>query len=294
MKLDREASAARLIAIHLLIAVLLSQLCLYGYRKWNGNLTHRAPVYLHDDGLFLMALWAPVIHPDDFPIPALRGAIFSGLKYDLQDRTLRNVQCFAPDGIVRRLVAAADNPKRYDASALAKRTALNAAMRDPAGLSKLFAVTWLDFFNTRYLTSSEELDEGLNHPVDQAFRDELLTHFNVQYDGSHLHTLTQRWHHAAIAWYQFLVLAPIVLFLLAILASREYIFEWIYMGFGVCLFTGQTIVLSAGPCARHLTADAWLVILMLGAMTSNLPEGRFRFRQHLTWVTARPTSSPKC
>jgi hypothetical protein len=276
MKLDRETSAARLIAIHLLIAVLLSQLLLYGYRRWNGNLTHRAPVYLHDDGLFLMALWAPVIHPDDFPIPALRGAIFGGLKYDMRDRTLRNVQCFAPDGIVRRLVVATDDSKRYDASALAKRTALHAAMRDPAGLIQLFAVTWLDFFNTRYLTSNEESDEGLNHPVDQPFRDALLTHFNERYDGSHLHTLTQRWHHAAIVWYQFLIVAPIVLFLLAILASREYLFEWIYMGFGVCIFTGQVIVLSAGPCARHLTADAWLVILMLGATTSNLRGLRFR------------------
>ncbi len=276
IKLDRERSALRLIGTHLLVVVLLSQLCLYGYRRWNGALTHRAPLYLHDNGLFLMAFWTPIIQRDDFPVPALRGAIFDGLKFDLRDRTLRNAECFAPDGVVRRLVAAAD--KRYDASVLAKKTALNAAMRDPAGLIKLSAVTWLDFFNTRYLTSNEESDEGLNHPIDQAFTDEVLTHFNQRYDGSHLHTLTQRWHHAATAWYQFLAVAPIVLLLLAILANREYLFEWIYMGLGVWLFTAQAIVLSAGPCARHLTADAWLVILMLGAMTSNFGKRRLRPR----------------
>jgi hypothetical protein len=154
-------------------------------------------------------------------------------------------------------------------------------MRDPAGLVKLSVVTWLDYFDTRYLTMNEESDEGLNNPPDQAFKDELLTHFNERYEESRLRTLTQRWHHAATPWYQFLVLAPIVLLVLAILASREFSAEWIYMGFGVCVFTSQAAVLSAGPCARHLTADAWLVLLMLGALTSNLGIARLRRRVRL-------------
>lgn len=101
----------------------------------------------------------------------------------------------------------------------------------------------------------------MNHPVDQGFRDELLTHFNERYEDSHLHTLTQRWQHAAIAWYQFLVLAPIVLFPLAIFASREYLFEWIYMEFGVLLIYGAGHRLECGtvrttPHGRRLASDS--------------------------------------
>ena len=271
IRLGRNVSAWKVIGVHLLIAVLLSQLCLYRYRKWNGKLTHRAPVYIHDDGLFLMSFWAPIIKPDDFPIPALRGAIFDHLKFDLRDPKARNIQRFAPEGVVPRLVAAVDRSNQhYDASALAKRTAINAAKRDPVGLLKLSATTWLEFFDTEYLKSSAELDEGLHHSVPQEFRDEVLTQFHERYDGSHLDTLTQRWHLAATAWYQFLVLAPAILSLLMIFAGREYLAEWIYLGLAVWLFTAQTVVLAALTVVRYLTPDAWLVLLILGAITPGI------------------------
>jgi hypothetical protein len=273
---------AKKVAVHLLIAVVLNQACLYGYRRANGDLSEHPPAYTYNDGIFLLCFWAPIVQPGDFPLPELRNAIFKNLHYDLRDPTVRNIQCYAPDGLVGRIREEATRRLGYSdallANKLAKKTALRAVKRDPIGLLKLSAHTYAQFFDTSYLRYTVELDEGFHNPGDPEFRRELLTNFHVQYDGEHhLDTLTLRWHMAAIPWYQFLIVVPFLFTLLTFFAAREYTPQWIYFGVAIWGFTVQSTALTVQPTVRYLTASAWLTFLILGAVAVGVAQNRPAF-----------------
>jgi hypothetical protein len=273
-----NSAMAKKVAVHLLIAVVLSQLCLYGYRRGNGALSKHPPAYSYNDGVFLLCFWAPIVQPGDFPIPEWRSAVFKDLHYDLHNPTFRNIQCYAPDGLLGRMSDTTTRKLGYSDSRfvnkLAKKTALRAVKRDPIGLLKLSAHTYAEFFDTPYLQSTAEIDEGFHNPGPPEFRRELLTNFREQYDGEHLDTLTLRWHMAAIHWYQFLMLVPFLFTLLAFFAVREYTPQWIYFGVAIWGFTAQSIVVTVQPTVRYLTAAAWLSFLILGAVAVGVARNR--------------------
>lgn len=278
-----NSGLTRKVAVHLLIAVVLSQLCLYGYRRANGALSKHPPAYSYNDGVFLLCFWAPIVQPGDFPIPEWRGAIFSHLHYDLHNPAFRNIQCFAPDGLIHRIIDATTLKRGYPdgllANKLAKETALRAVKRDPVGLLKLSARTYVEFFDTPYLRSTAEVDEGLHNPGTPEFHKELLTRFREKFDGNHLDTPILRWHMAAIHWYQFLMLVPFLFTLLAFFAAREYTPQWIYFGVASWGFTAQSAVVTVQPTVRYLTAAAWLTFLILGAVAVGVARNRRRLQE---------------
>lgn len=275
---SNSSGAAKKVVVHLLIAVVLSQLCLYGYRRANGALSKHPPAYSYNDGVFLLCFWAPIVQWEDFPIREWQGAVFKDLHYELRNPAFRNIQCFAPDGLIRRIIDATARKLGYPdgllANKLAKKTALRAAKRDPVGLLKLSWHTYAQFFDTPYLQSTAEVDEGLHNPGTPEFHKELLTNFHEKFDGNHLDTLTLRWHMAAIHWYQFLMVVPFLFTLLAFFAAREYTPQWIYFGVATWGFTAQSAVVTVQPTVRYLTAPAWLTFLILGAVAVGVARNR--------------------
>jgi hypothetical protein len=277
-KFSSDSGLAKKVAVHLLIAFVLSQVCLYGYRRANGALSKRPPAYTYNEGVFLLCFWAPLVHPGDFPIPEWRSAVFSNLHYDLRNPAFRNIQCFAPDGLLGRISDATTLRLGHSdgvfVNKLAKKTALRAVKHNPIGLLKLSAHTYAEFFDTSYLQSTAEIDEGLHNPGTPELHQELLTNFREHYDGQHLDSLTLRWHFAAIHWYQFLMLVPFLFTLMAFFAVREYTTQWIYFGVAIWGFTAQSTVVTVQPTVRYLTAAAWLSFLILGAVTVGVVRNR--------------------
>jgi hypothetical protein len=264
---------ARWFAIHLVISVVLSQGLLYGYRLKNSELTGFPPAYLYADGPLLLGDWAPIVQPIDVPDPALRKKIFDALTVPLKPRAARDAHHFAPGGL-RSTVEAAT--RKWDGSVdvvrsnnLAKEIAIRAAERDPLGLIELSAQTFADYFNTSYFLSSIELDEGAHHQVSKQFSDEIWKRFHARYQQLNPGSLTQRWHHAAVPWYLFLLFVPLIFTCLAIVAQRLYAPQYIFLGIMAWAVVLQAAALSAGPIERYLVPLAWLVFPMMGAVATS-------------------------
>jgi len=270
MAKDAVLSRTGTVVLHLFVAVLLSQALLYGYRRWNGHLLGRPAAYLYTDGFMLAADWAPVIRPIDFPFAELRQPIFDGVKIDLHDPKARNAQLFAEGGLIPVLRSFVKD--QFLANKLAKKMALRAAKRDPIAVLKLGATTYGSFFDTKYLAYTVGVEEGFGNGEarEQRWIQELATNFNEQFDGIHIYSLTQKWHAAALPWYKFLMIAPVVVVLLAPFTEKAYWPQWVVMCLFNCMFVGVAVFATQEPTVRYLVADAWLTILSLGALASSV------------------------
>jgi hypothetical protein len=270
---DRSEKASvtvwRPIFVHLLVAVLVSQGLLYGYRQLNGSLSHAPPAYAYTDGLFLLSFWCPIVEPRDFPVPALRDAVFNHLAFPLRDPGARNAQAFADGGLIPKLEDATrvgtSPPDVLLANKLAKRTALRAAKRDPIGLLRLGGLTLAQYFDTKYLREMTETDEGHRHGVPASFSQALWTDFHQRFQEKDLDSLTEHWHIAALPWYQFLLVSPLLFTVLAAFTERKYLPHWILLGTAAWIFIAQAAILAHHPTVRYLTALAWLMLIMLPA-----------------------------
>jgi hypothetical protein len=270
---SRPGLNARWFAIHLAISVILSQGLLYGYRVKNSELTGFSPAYLYTDGPFLLGDWAPIVEPSDVGDPALRKKIFDPLTVPLKPRAARDAHHFAPGGLRSTIEAAT---KKWDGSVdvvrandVAKQIAIHAAERDPLGLIKLSVETFADYFNVSYFLSSIELYEGAHHQVPKQFSDEIWKYFHARYQQLNPGSLTQRWHHAAVPWYLFLLFVPLIFTCLALMAQRLYAPQWIFLGIMAWAVVFQAAALSAGPTERYLMPLAWLAFPMMGAVAAS-------------------------
>ncbi|HWF46659.1 MAG TPA: hypothetical protein VG168_06620 [Bryobacteraceae bacterium] len=266
-------------AAHLGIAVMVCQAALYGYRHWNGHLTHRAPAYNYSDGLFLASFWAPVIESRDFPIADLRDPIFNHLVFDLKNPKFRNNQCFSPGGLDENIIKETTSKFGGDGltypNKLAKKTALRAAKRNPLGLLHLFYVTAQEYFDPTYFRSTVQLEEGSVQVAGAEFDRELRDDFHQGY-APQRSTMIQRWHLSAEPWYQFLLLAPLVFLITAVASGRPYAREKIFFGVAVYGLTLGAIALTQEPSVRYMVPDAWLAPLIFGAPLAAMLSRRSR------------------
>lgn len=277
----------RWFAIHLAISLIVSQGFLYGYRVKNSKLTGFPPAYMYTDGPFLLGDWAPIVQPIDVSDPVFRKKIFGPLTVPLKNRAARDAHHFAPGGLRSTIEAAT---KKRDgsidvvgANEVAKQIAIHAVERDPLGLLKLSAETFADYFNRRYFLSNIELDEGAHHPVPKQFSDEIWKYFHARYQQLEPGSLTQRWHHAAVPWYLFLLFVPPIFTCLAFGAQSVYAPQWVFLGFMAWAVVLQAVALSAGPTERYLMPLAWLVFPMIGAVITS---GASR------WSKRKPVGAP--
>lgn len=104
--LERGLPAGRMrllcvVGLHVFISFCLTLVIHTGYRHLFGRLSGGEPGYNLRNGLFLLAAWAPVVEPEDFPYPELRGTVFGNLVCDYKDRAARPCQRFREGGSVR-------------------------------------------------------------------------------------------------------------------------------------------------------------------------------------------------
>ena len=264
---------ARWFAIHLVISVVLSQGLLYGYRLKNPELTGFPPAYLYADGPLLLGDWAPIVQPIDVPDPALRKKIFDALTVPLKPRAARDAHHFAPGGAkIDRRGGDQEVGWQRRCGPLQQPSERNC---DSCGGTRS---SWPDrvvganicrLLNTSYFLSSIELDEGAHHQVSKQFSDEIWKRFHARYQQLNPGSLTQRWHHAAVPWYLFLLFVPLIFTCLAIVAQRLYAPQYIFLGIMAWAVVLQAAALSAGPIERYLVPLAWLVFPMMGAVATS-------------------------
>ena len=92
----------RPILVRLALAIVTSQMLLLGYRHLYGFLEHTKPAYLSRDGYFLLADMAPIIVPEDFPVPGQRAEFFQKIRIPLKDLNNRPLQRWAEGGLCQQ------------------------------------------------------------------------------------------------------------------------------------------------------------------------------------------------
>jgi hypothetical protein len=262
-ELGIRAGQLRLLAMHLCLSLLVTQGLLTAYKHWNGKLTGREPALLYNDGAFLVAAFAPLIEPEDFPVPAKRAAIFGNLRYDRHDLSSRPAQHFLEGGLWPNI--SKEFPDEQQANDLAVATTIHALFRQPAGALRPALQTFFLYFDPGLLRErafSDEGGEGLG--MSPTLRGWLQNLYGVSNPRDYQMSLTKQWHLIALPWY-WLVLCSLALSPLLFLAHPKA--DWPLLAIctiAALLFLGGATIVVDNPTPRFLTSAAWIALLLLG------------------------------
>lgn len=264
--IGRDGRRTRTILTHGLVSVAVFALFLSGYKNLNGRLSNRAPALQYGTGLFLVTAWGPVVEPEDLPRADLRDAVFGKLRYDLKDRATRLNQHWHKGGFCRNLRMAARG--ELETEHLARQTALNALRRDPLGVARLAAASYLDNFNIPRLKEWMSWERG-NDVLPPEFLAVLEAEFGYRCDsapGQSIPTLTGRLFMRAWPWHCALMLLPLFA-LLAVRVSRGVARRICVM---VLLYSSAliatTVLLSEMTVVRYSQPLAWMAFLIAGVL----------------------------
>ena len=261
----------------LVVAVVISQCLLSGYRTWNGALLKREPAYLYRDGVLLLGAFSPIVKPEDYPITSQRKAIFDGLKADVPFPTYRVYQTWDDNGLCNRVMREVKDVQA--ANAIAQQTAIHAAIRDPWGVLELAAHTFREYMNTRRLRGFTYIDELRNDPFPPDLTQTLHDRLGFETTENNTETPVMRWHAHGLHWYQFILwfclLSP-----LALLPVRRDLRRLTFLGVICCwCFMIGALLPVDHTIPRYLTTAAWIVLFLLAVITN---AGWSRFREHRT------------
>jgi hypothetical protein len=130
--------------LHLLLVLLVTDLCHDAYRAWYGRRAGGEAAYILDAPLFRLGLVAPLIRPQHFAGTGVDPAILQEVTIPLANQRLREEQIWLPGGLVPVLRAhVGDQRARQVAAILAKR-----AMADsPLGVARLGITTLPEYFD---------------------------------------------------------------------------------------------------------------------------------------------------
>jgi len=253
-----------LVALHLGLSLAASQGLLVWYKVWYGKLLRREPAVFYGDGAFLVTDFAPLIGPEDFPLPAKRDAIFSKLQFDLRDPAMRPAQHFQHGGLWLNISNEVQDAKQ--ANDLARETAIHAVLRQPFSELRLATSMFFTYFDPAVLRSGLVIDEGGER--ESGLSDEAkgwLQHlYGVSDPTEYQMSLTKRWHLLAVPWYWLilcsLVLSPLVLLVRPALDRPQLI---LCTTAALLFLAGVTVTIDR-PTPRFLTSPAWIVLLLLG------------------------------
>lgn len=263
----RPRGTWRPILVRLAVSVLASQALLAGYRHLYGHLGHTKPAYLSRDGEFLVADMAPLVTPQDFPVPAQRSLLFQKVRIPLGDIGNRRLHRWVEGGLCQAMVEIANGDEDL-ANSLARRTALRAMKRDPAGVLRLGFSTYGDFMRSKSMIWALQLDEG--HFVGPTPNDVKMIRdwFGVDALDRKFESVTKRWHGAAAPWCSLIVLIP-WLYALEMFWHRRDVsaFDWILLPSALCLL-GSAIVPVEIANPRYLVPLPWLAVLIGGVMVT--------------------------
>ncbi len=251
-------------ALHLLISVVATFSLHTGYKHLFSTLSGNPPAYHAGSGYFLLATWAPIVEPQDFPYPELRARLFHDLLYDLKDRALRNDQLFSYGGLIDRIHNALPDPEGDRASST---TAMNALRRDPLGIAVLGFRTFGDFFDMSILREKIMNDLALDQAYEyKRFVEHLGARYGLLQDAPQPLTLTMRYYQDVIPWYWFLLFSPVV-WACAFWVTHHQAKRFACVLFLASLCTvAVATVLSVMPIVRYLHPVSWLTLCALGIL----------------------------
>jgi hypothetical protein len=235
------------------------------YKSYLAYMTNESPAYNSADGFFLVASWAPVVTPDDFPSKEMAERVLPKLKFDLQDPNVRANQRFSEGGLVDVLVDDQGGNARR-ANRMAKKIARNAALRDPIGVIGLTWWTYAQSWDRGNILREVLSDQG-QRELDRHMIDRFKAKYSEDLSNHHLQdTMAKRWHRAAIPWYGFLLLSPFLSLLLCI--PRAYRMEALFIS--VIALSVIAVSMGFGSTVRFHHALGWLTCIQLGILLSYL------------------------
>ncbi len=259
----------KVLMVRIGLAMAVSQLLLGGYRHLYGKLADTKPAYLSRDGEFLVADFAPLILPEDFPIAAERTKLFQKITIPRTGIDDRRFQRWLPGGICDAIVQIANSDEELG-NALARRTALHAIRRDPRGAARLVLLTYLEFFDYEKVSWALKLDSG--YFVGPSGNDiSMIKHwFGVDATERRFDSLTKRWERQAVLWCMLIVTLPCLYGMeMAFHGRRATRFDLLLFCAALCI-----LVAAIGPVEianpRYLMPLPWLAVLIIGAVVSRL------------------------
>ncbi len=262
----RDATARRTAALALLFSICFSQALLFGYRHWYASLADKWPAYLYRDGEFLLADFAPLVTPPDFPDRATGEAIFSRVKYPLSDPQMRSVQRWMDGGLVQSLRAViADEDV---ANAAAKKAAQHAVLRNPLGAARLAIITYEEFFDSSLLHRTIRSEEYQTDAPSPGSRQLIARVFGIDASKIPPPSLTKRYVAATMYWSSILVTFPFVYVVLLALRHRQVQMEHVAMALFALMIVAGAVTAAEAAYPRFLTGLAWMTMLMFGSLAS--------------------------
>ncbi|MFL6450187.1 MAG: hypothetical protein ACJ746_21285 [Bryobacteraceae bacterium] len=259
----------RPLLLRLVVSVVAGQFLLSGYRHLYGTLAQTKPAYLSRDGEFLLADMAPIITPQDFPVPGERAELFQRIRIPLNDINNRPFHRWGELGLCQALLAVSHQDEDL-ANSLARRTALRAMRRDPLGVVALGFRTYMQFLTYQKLSWALKLNQGhFNGPTYKDI-DMIRRWFGVDALDRKYESITKNWQSVAVPWCWLIVLLP-WLYAAEMFWHRDQVsrLDWVLLLSALCTL-GCAIVPVENPNPRYLFPLPWLSILILGVMTCRL------------------------
>ncbi len=257
------------LAGHLAVSLTVTWVLHAGYKQLFGALSGHPPGYHAAGGYFLLAAWAPVVAPEDFPDPRTRDRVFRRLAYDLQDRRTREDHLFSRGGLSNAVQASLP----WSAGdRFAWTVALNAVRRDPLGVLRLSCMTCLDYFDRELLAARISNDLAMDQPGQyEEFYGVFREFFRLPGEGVQPMTTTKRWYGSMVPWYWAILLSPL-------LAAAGALRRWGDRRSSALLLLGAVGLSLAAVCGlgvtqvvRYLHPLAWLTVCCTGLLWRAAP-----------------------
>lgn len=212
----RPLVAVLRLALHLALAVVLTQFAHAEYKRWYGHLiqpwvshTSRSePDYTAQTGVFRLGLVVPLVKPEHFRNTGVSPDVLREVQLPLDDPRRREAHIWSPGGLFDVLRRHSSDPDR-----VAAKISIRAARGDPFGLAAMGLSTVADYFEPGIAQPRLHDDLG-ERPVKEKMIDELRQHLRYDARGiERAETPARRWFVAGAPWLVacLLALAPLAI-----------------------------------------------------------------------------------
>lgn len=255
-----RSPAARALAGHLALSLLLMLGLHFTYKGINGHLARRPPAYLYSSGFSILATWAPVLQPADSPDPRLAQIIAHGSEFHLSEPQQRNGQLYSSEHLIARWKEI--EPDLTIADQVAKQTALHALLHRPFSILTLGAMTFLDYFHPRELHRQAKSDLGTGELPPPA---QGMLKRRIQYDPpivtrKHPYSPLQSYFLDAQPYYYLVVLCPLFCGTLLYFVRN---LQLLLFFFHASIFLATNSLLAVTASVRYLQPLSFLTIMLL-------------------------------
>jgi hypothetical protein len=279
--LFRHGNHARLyrfslvVLLHILVSLGTTFALHQAYQQVYAALSGQPPGYHSADGFMLAALFAPVIRPEDFPLPGLRTQIFGHLTYDLKDRSGRENHLFAYDGLIGKMREALPTPA--EANRVAQTTAINALQRNPMGVIRLAWETTLDYFDLEIIQARIRSDLAMDASqisLYSLYKYWYSHYYDFPFKAAQPMTLAKKYYLVSIPWYWLLLLTPLFCAtgLFCTRGMDRIVLLELLLASSACVVAATA--LAVGPIVRYLHPVAWLSFFPLAVLCRTLLRAR--------------------